>query len=313
MELVRGSYSLRSRHRGSVATIGNFDGVHLGHQAMVERLRGRAEALALPLTVLTFEPHPLEFFAPERAPARITRLRDKVRLLRGHGVDRLLCLRFGRHLAAMEPEAFVEDILLGRLGVRHLLIGDDFRFGRQRRGDFKLLDEMAGIHGFGLERMPTLAAAGDRVSSTRVRECLLAGNLSHAEELLGRPYAISGRVMRGQALGRELGYPTANIAFHGQPPPLRGVFAVRVRLNDETSWRPAAASVGTRPTVNGVDTLLESYLLDFSGSLYGRTMEVAFDSRLRDEQHFDSLEALKAQMAEDVARTRAYYAQHTLN
>lgn len=312
MELVRGSYSLRSRHRGSVATIGNFDGVHLGHQAMIERLRDRADAYGLPLTVLTFEPHPLEFFAPERAPARITRLRDKVRLLRRHAVDRLLCLRFGRHLSSMEPEAFVEDILLERLGVRHLLIGDDFRFGRQRRGDFALLERMADTHGFGLERMPTLAAAGDRVSSTRIRECLLAGNLEHAAELLGRPYAISGRVVRGQALGRDLGYPTANIAFHGQAPPLRGVFAVAVRVGAEALWRPAAASIGTRPTVSGVETLLECYLLDFSGSLYGRTLEVRFDVRLRDEMRFESLDELKARMAEDVARTRAHYAENPL-
>jgi riboflavin kinase/FMN adenylyltransferase len=253
MELVRGSYSLRPRHREVVATIGNFDGVHLGHQAMIERLRGRPDTLGLPVAVVTFEPPPLAYFAPGQAPARITRLRDKVRLLRGHGVDRLLCLRFGRQLADMEPEAFVEEVLLRRLGVRHLLVGDDFRFGRERRGDYALLEAMAAAHGFGLERMPTLAAAGECVSSTRIREALAAGDLDHAGEMLGGPYAISGRVVRGQALGRDLGYPTANIAFHGHPPPLRGVFAARVRLDGE-SWC-AAASLGTRPTVTRVATL----------------------------------------------------------
>jgi len=308
MELVRGSYSLGARHRGVVATIGNFDGVHLGHQAMLSRLRERAQALGAPLAVITFEPHPLEFLAPDRAPARLTRLRDKCRLLQAHEVDLLLCLRFRRRLADMEPEAFVEDILVRGLGVRHLLVGDDFRFGRQRRGDFAMLAQMAEIYGFGIEQMPTLSHADERVSSTRVRETLAAGELDHAGRLLGRPYAISGRVVRGEALGRKLGYPTANIAFHGRPPPLRGVFAVRVGLGDG-GMRPAAASLGTRPTVNGVDTLLESFLLDFSGELYGRHVEVAFDARLRDEQHFESLDALKVQMAEDVARVRSYYAE----
>ncbi len=306
MELIRGLHNLRPRHRGAIATIGNFDGVHKGHQAMLQRLHAQAERLGGAVTVVTFEPQPLELFRPEAAPARLTSLRDKVLLLRTHEVERVLCLRFNAALAAMEPQTFIERVLLDGLGVRYLLVGDDFRFGAQRRGDYAMLEAAAKQHGFELERMGTVAAGGERISSTRVRTELAAGNLDAAAALLGRRYAISGRVIRGKALGRTLGYPTANIGFHGLVPAMTGIFAVRVHGLDRVYH--GAASLGYRPTVNGRRPLLEVYLLDFSGDLYGRHLTVEFLQRLRDEERFESLEALKAQMAIDIERTRAVFA-----
>lgn len=306
MELIRGWHNLRARHRGCVATIGNFDGVHRGHQAVLSTLRQEAQALGLPSMVIIFEPQPLEYFQPQAAPPRLTQLRSKLRALEAAGVDRVLCLQFGRRLAQMPAETFIDDLLVARLGVRFLMVGDDFRFGHGRRGDYAMLQAAGAEHGFRTVRMPTVHEDSERVSSTRLRKALAEGDLAAAENLLGRRYSICGRIVRGQALGRNLGYPTANIAFQRPPPPLHGVFVVQVTGLREQPW-PGVASLGTRPTVNGTRTLLEVHLFDFKGDLYGRHLEVEFLQRLRGEERFDSLEALRVQMDQDAAAARAYF------
>ncbi|PWG65150.1 bifunctional riboflavin kinase/FAD synthetase [Sediminicurvatus halobius] len=310
MEFVRGSHNLRPRHRPCVATIGNFDGVHRGHQAVLSALGEAAARHRLPATVITFEPHPREFFAPERAPGRLTRLRDKLRLLARAGAERVLCLRFDQRLAAQPAEAFIRELLVEALGVRYLMVGDDFRFGRGRQGDFNLLAQAAGELGYELERMPTVRDEGGRVSSTRVREALAAGDLGTAASLLGRRYQVSGRVARGEALGRELGWPTANLRFGGRPPPMRGIYTVAV--HGLGAPRPGVASLGVRPTVNGRETLLETHLFDFSGDLYGRHLVVEFLAHQREELRFDDLEALRTQIARDAEQARDWFRCHGL-
>jgi len=306
MELIRGWHNLRPRHRGCVATIGNFDGVHRGHRAVLARLAQVGQELGLPATLLTFEPHPLEFLRPEAAPPRLTSLRNKLMALRDTGLARVLCLRFDRAFAALEPEEFVQRLLVERLGVRFLLVGDDFRFGRGRRGDFAMLQEAGKANGFAVEQMGTVLVDGERVSSTRVRQALLRGDLEQAERLLGRPYSICGRVIRGDRIGRTLGFPTANISLERTRPALLGIFVVQVRDGDQL--RPGVASVGTRPSVGGTRLLLEVHLLDFHGDLYGRHLQVEFLKRLRGEEYFDSLEALTAQIARDADAARDYFA-----
>lgn len=304
MELIRGSHNLRARHRGCVATVGNYDGVHLGHRAVLERLADQARAHGLPAAVIVFEPTPLEFFAPQRAPARLTRFREKVEALAAIGhVDRLLCLRFDRSFAAIEPEAFIEKLLIERLAVRHLVVGDDFRFGRDRRGDLAMLQRAGAEHGFAVAPTPTRLIDGGRVSSSRVREALAAGDLALARRLLGRPYRMSGRVVPGEQLGRRLGFPTANIRTRRTGLPVHGVFAVRAHgLGAEAL--PGVASVGTRPTVAGREPLLEVHLFDFDEEIYGRRLDVDFVAWLRDEQSFPDLYSLCAQMERDAARAR---------
>ncbi|MDR9432358.1 MAG: bifunctional riboflavin kinase/FAD synthetase [Spiribacter sp.] len=305
MELIRGEHNLRARHQPCVATIGNFDGIHRGHQAVIEALHAAGKRLGLPTTVVIFEPQPREFFTPDRAPGRITQLRDKLRVLASLGVERTVCLRFDRRRAEQSADDFIQSFILDGLGVRFLMVGDDFRFGHRRAGDFARLDAASKAHGFELERMPTLTFGDDRISSTRVRDALERGDLDGANALLGRRLRISGRVVRGEALGRVLGWPTANLRFACQPPPMRGVFNVAVHGLGEV--RPGVASLGTRPTVNGVETLLETYLIDFSGNLYGQYIEVELLERQRGEEHFDGLEALKSQIAADVAAARVWF------
>lgn len=311
MELIRGIHNLRARHRGCVATIGNFDGVHLGHQSMLQRLRGEAVSLGVPVTVISFEPDPRAYFAPERAPARLTSLRDKVRGLDACGVDYFLCLPFNAALARMAPEEFIQRILVDGLAIRHLIVGDDFRFGHKRAGDFTTL-EAAGLRcGFSVGRTETVRDGGERISSTRIREALANADLHEAERLLGRPYSICGRVIHGERIGRTLGFPTANIGFR-QRPALEGIFAVHVRIEGGPQ-RPAVCSVGTRPTVDGTRPVLEVYLLDFSGSLYGQHLDVTFRHFLRDQIQYPGLEPLRQQIARDVDDTRAWFAAHGLS
>lgn len=305
MELIRGWQNLRPRHKGCVATIGNFDGVHLGHQAVLARLREAAGRLELPATLITFEPHPLEVLRPELAPPRLASLRDKLTALGGQGVERVLVLRFGRRFAQMEAEAFIQELLLDSLGVRFVMIGDDFRFGRGRAGDFRMLEEVGAREGFEVERMPTVEVDGERVSSSRIRAALGRNDLETAERLLGRPYSICGRVRHGQALGRTLGFATANLGFGRSRPPLQGIYVVNVRGLGPP--RPGVASLGTRPTVNGSRILLEVHLLDFQGDLYGRQIQVDFLRWLRDEERFDSLEAMREQISRDVQAAHAYF------
>lgn len=304
VELVRGRHNLRPRHRGCAVTIGNFDGVHLGHQAVIAQLGRRAAALGVPACVVTFEPHPRELLDPAHAPARLSRLRDKAAAIARLGSDRLVVLRFDRALAAQEPEAFIDDLLVAGLGARHVLVGDDFRFGHRRRGDFALLARAGDERGFGVEAAATHALDGERVSSTRVRHALAAGELDEAARLLGGPYTIRGRVIRGEALGRRLGYPTANIAVDRHALPLTGVFAV-VACDGRGRRLPGVASLGWRPTVGGTRPLLEVHALDFDGDLYGAHLAVELLVHLRAEERFESLDALVERMHEDTRAARA--------
>jgi riboflavin kinase/FMN adenylyltransferase len=280
-------------------TIGNFDGVHLGHQAMLTRLKDQARALGLPACVLTFEPHPLELFSPQTAPTRLTSLREKLELLAAHGIERVHVNRFNRAYASRSPQDFIERVLLAGLGMRWLLIGDDFRFGARRAGDFALLQEASRKHGFALEAMPTVEFEGVRVSSSAVRAALAAGRLAEAEALLGRPYSISGRVVHGDKLGRRIGYPTANVQLRHNRPPLSGIFAVRT-VDAQGHKRDGAASLGLRPTVDDSGhARLEVHLFDFAGDLYGQHLRIDFLHKIRDEEKFPDLDALKARIAQD--------------
>ena len=290
------------RARGRCAlTIGNFDGVHRGHRALIDRVVARARETDLTSCVLTFEPHPREFFAGEAAPARITRLRDKLDLLAQAGVERVHVARFDARFAALAPERFVEDVLVGGLGVRALMIGRDFRYGARRAGDFATLEVAAKCHAFSLEAMEDVEFEGRRVSSSAVRAALHAGDLRGAERLLGHPYFISGRVAHGAKLGRGLGFPTANIVLR-RPPPIAGIFVVEVdRLGR------GVASVGRRPTINPVPIpLLEVHLFDRDEDLYGEHLRVRFLEKLRDEEKYDGLPALQAAIARDATRAREF-------
>ena len=292
------------QQRPQAVTIGNFDGVHLGHQAMLARLTARAASVGALPTVLTFEPHPREIFTPDSAPTRLTSLREKLEILRGLGVAHVHVCRFTRPFAALSAEDFVRRILVEGLQARYVLVGDDFRFGARRAGDFALLKQLGEQHGFEAEALHTVEAAGQRASSTAVREALAAGDMATAAQMLGRPYSISGRVVGGDKLGRKIGYPTANIQLKHNRPPLTGIFAVRVQGLDQPDW-PGVASLGTRPTVhaNGRPTL-EVHLFNFDQSIYRRHLRVEFLHKLRDEAKFPSLEALIAQIDEDARQAR---------
>jgi len=290
--------------RPNAVTIGNFDGLHQGHQAMLGRLTARAASVAALPTVLTFEPHPREIFTPEDAPSRLTSLREKLEILRSLGVAHVHVCRFNREFASLTAEAFVQRILVDGLAARYVLVGDDFRFGARRAGDLELLQAQGQRHGFVAEALSTVEAQGLRVSSTAVREALAQGDLALAAQLLGRPYSISGRVVGGDRLGRKIGYPTANIQLKHNRPPLKGIFAVRVQGLEQADW-PGVASLGTRPTVHadGRPTL-EVHLFEFDRTIYRQHLRVEFLHKLRDEAKFDSLEALVAQIDRDARLAR---------
>jgi riboflavin kinase / FMN adenylyltransferase len=287
------------------ATIGNFDGVHLGHQAMLRRVTGAARERRLESCVLTFEPHPREFFSPGSAPTRLSSLREKCALLAACGIGRVHVQRFAGAFAALAPEAFVERVLVRALKARWVLVGDDFRFGARRAGDAALLRRLGAPHGVEVQTMPDVVRDGQRVSSSAVRRALETGDLAGAEALLGRPYSISGRVVHGDKLGRALGFATANVQLRHNRPPLTGIYAVRVYgIGDQA--RPGAASLGVRPTVTASGkAVLEVHLLDFSGELYGTHLRVEFMHKIRDEEKFSDLESLRAQIARDCDAARA--------
>jgi riboflavin kinase / FMN adenylyltransferase len=288
-------------------TIGNFDGVHRGHRAMLDRLVAKARELKLACSVLTFEPHPREFFTPAAAPARLSRLREKLELIAEAGVDRTHVLRFGAQLAALSPQRFVEDVLLRGLGMRWLLVGRDFRYGARRAGDFAALQTAAQSQGFGLEAMNDVMERGQRVSSSGVRTALAAGDLAAAARLLGRDYTMSGRVAHGERLGRTLGFPTANIALRRRPP-LAGIFVVEAELEETHAVLRGVASVGRRPTVKAdAAPLLEVHLFDWSGDLYGRHLRVKFLHKLRDEEKYDGLQALSSAIRRDAEQAQDYF------
>jgi len=311
MVVTHGSVSpVRGRH---ALTIGNFDGVHLGHQAMLRRVVSQARASGAGSCVLTFEPHPREFFAPDAAPARLTRLREKLELIAATGVERVHVARFDARFASLAAPRFVEDMLVRGLGISWLLVGRDFRYGARRAGDFAALEDAARRHGFALEAMPEVTHAGERISSSAVRAALLAADFPRAERLLGRPYTLSGRVAHGAKLGRELGFPTANLVLPHRAP-LAGIYVVEAcgaDASDGGRWLPGVASVGRRPTVNEVAVpLLEVHLFDFAEELYGRHLQVRFVERLRDEAKYPDLNALRAAIARDVAMAKEFFAKH---
>jgi riboflavin kinase/FMN adenylyltransferase len=288
--------------QGSVVCIGAFDGLHLGHRALVRHAVSRARALDVPPVALSFEPLPREFFAKDAPPARLTLPRAKFEGLCGLGAELVGLLRFDAALAAMSAEDFVAAMLVGRLRAREVWVGPGFRFGRDRRGDIDVLRSSGAKHGF---RADAIDAVGDgtRISSTRIRDALATGDFQTAARLLGRPYTIGGRVVRGNQLGRTLGFPTVNLRFGGRTPPFSGIFAARVHGVGAEAW-PAVASFGTRPTVGGREPLLEAHLFDFDGDLYGRHVEIEFVGRLRDEEHFADLPTLVAQMHRDATQAR---------
>lgn len=290
-----------------MATIGNFDGVHLGHRAVIAQLKRRSGELDRPAMVVEFEPQPQEYFKGRSAPARLTPLRDKLALFTELGVDYLLCLRFNRALAQTSAEDFVRDLLVDALGVHHLVVGDDFRFGHGRKGDFATLVEAGGRLGFSVEEADTFQVDGERVSSTRIREALRSGDFDLAERLLGRPFRVAGRVIHGDKRGREWGFPTANIPMDRRRMPFTGIYVVEVFGLGGEAVR-GVASLGVRPTVPGpARALLEVYLFDFDADLYGRRIEVGFLHRIRDEERFESFDALKKQIAADIKQAERFF------
>ncbi|HEY5635487.1 MAG TPA: bifunctional riboflavin kinase/FAD synthetase [Burkholderiales bacterium] len=300
------------RGRGAM-TIGNFDGVHLGHQAMLSRVVAEARRTGLAAGLLTFEPHPREFFAPARAPARLSRMREKFEQFAAAGLDWVHVARFDARFAALSPARFLDEVLLKGLEMAWLLVGQDFRYGAKRAGDYAALEAASRLRGFGLEAMPDVQVAGRRASSSSVREALERGDFARAEALLGRPYGVSGRVVRGARLGRELGFPTANLRLPHRPP-LGGIYVVEVqgaRPASPQAWLPGVASYGRRPTVNALaEPLLEVHLFDFDDELYGRHLRVRFRDKLRDEEKYADLDALRAAIARDARRALDYFAKH---
>ncbi len=303
MNLIRGINNIKSAQQNCVATIGNFDGVHLGHQKVLQQLVEKARAENLPALVITFEPLPPEFFHADQAPARLLLLREKIVQLKKCGVDRVLCLRFNTALASLAAADFVKTILVEKLHIHTLIIGDDFRFGHKRQGDFALLQKLGQQYGFAVVPTQTVKLDGHRIGSSVVRAALAEGDLGQAAILLGRPFTLSGHVIYGDQRGRQLGFPTANISLRRRVLPLLGVFAVRVHGLAEQPL-PGVANVGRRPTVDGKRRLLEVYLLDFNREIYGKRIEVEFIKKLRDEKRFDSLEELKVQIERDVGEGR---------
>ena len=306
MQVFRGMPRPSERIAGAL-TIGNFDGVHRGHQALLARVVAAARARGIAAAVMTFEPHPRELFTPDRAPMRISGLRDKLEALAECGVDRVIVQHFNRAFASLTAEAFI-DLLIEGCKARWVLVGDDFRFGARRAGDISLLQRHASHGAFELEQMPTVVEGGERISSSAVRAALAAGDLARAADLLGRPYAISGRVLHGRKLGREIGFPTMNLRIAHRHPAVKGVFAVRVH-GLGTHPRPGVASIGLRPTVEDSGRwMLEVHLFDFADHVYGRLVRVEFLQKLRDEVRYGSLVELTAAIADDARRARELFA-----
>jgi len=302
MELIRGLVNLRERQRGCVVTIGTYDGIHLGHQELLRRLNEHANRLSLPTVLLTFEPMPREYLNPEAPPARLTSFRERWRILAGMSLDSVLLLRFGEGLRNLRGEAFA-TLLARDVGARAVVVGHDFRFGCHGEATAPMLADAGRRLGFSVDVVPPVMLDGERVSSSRLREALASGDFEFVKRRLGRPYSMRGRVVPGQRLGRDLGFPTANLRIERRRAPLHGIFAVRVRGVEEMPLR-GVASLGTRPTVGGLHTLLEVHVFDFSADLYGREIEVEFVAKLRDEEHFPTLEALVEQIHRDAAQAR---------
>ncbi|WP_413692302.1 bifunctional riboflavin kinase/FAD synthetase [Psychromonas sp. KJ10-2] len=309
MELIRGIHNLQHQPKGCVLSIGNFDGIHLGHRAVLSRLLKEAERLQVPSTVMTFEPQPAELFAGKNAPGRLSRLRDKFVQLEKLNLDRLLCVSFTHQFANLSADQFIEELLIKKLNVKFLVIGDDFHFGYQRLGDFALLKEAGKKYGFEVVDTKSLSQDTCRVSSTRIRSALAKGELQQAEQMLGRKYSIAGRVGHGRKLGRTIGVPTANLFLKRRVSPVSGVFVVSILGIDNKTYT-GVANIGCRPTVNGERQQLEVHIFDFEGDLYGRQLEVLLENKLRDETRFESFADLKIQIDKDIQQAREW---HLLN
>ena len=309
MELVRGIHNLKAHHAGCVMTIGNFDGVHLGHQVVVKRTIEHARKMNLPATVMIFEPQPLELFKGAAAPARLNRLRDKYQHLKSLGVDRLVCVNFDREFASMAPEAFITELLINKLDVKLLIVGDDFRFGKARRGDFELLKSLGNSH-FVVMNTDSFKVGRERISSTNIRSALADGDMTSASEMLGKHYSIGGKVIHGDKLGRTIGVPTSNIAIRRTVSPVSGVFIASVTFRERQVY--GVCNIGIRPTVDGVRQQLEVHLFDFEQVIYGEYLDVVLRHKLREEQKFDSFEALKQQIQQDILLAKQWLTENEL-
>lgn len=302
MELIRGLHNIKAEHHGCVLTIGNFDGVHLGHKAVLAKLIAKAKQQQLPACVMLFEPQPLELFAADAAPARLSRFREKYTALAALGVDRLICVNFNLAFAAQQPELFIQELLLKQLGVAHLIVGDDFCFGKNRRGNFSMLKQAAAQYQFGLTNTSSLVLGEQRISSTLIREALQQDKLSLAAAMLGRPFSLTGRVRHGRKLGRNLGFPTANVFLYRRKLPVAGVYAIKAKtIYGEFT---GVANIGNRPTVQGKRQQLEAHLFNFKADIYGSQIEVQLIAKIRDERRFADLTALKQQIAADVVAAK---------
>ncbi len=308
MELLLGVEDLLPRHRPCVATIGNYDGVHLGHQSVLSDLLAKGEEHGVPTTVITFEPLAREYFSQEGIGGRLSTVQERAAMLGQLGIDQVLCLTFDKSLAEQPAEEFVREVLVEGLGIRHLVVGDDFRYGRDRAGDFSTLEKAGRNYGFELQATRSFVLGDVRVSSGRIREALSGGNCEKARRMLGRPYSISGTVAHGDELGRTIGFPTANIPLSNRDVPVQGVFAVAVVVDGEivdgARRLNGVANVGTRPTVDGDEMRLEVHLLDFERDIYGRHLDVEFLARLRGEMKFSGLDALKDQIHRDIEKQK---------
>ncbi|MFP3019365.1 MAG: bifunctional riboflavin kinase/FAD synthetase [Arsenophonus sp.] len=306
MKLVRGIHNIRAYYHGCVLTIGNFDSVHRGHQELLKHLKQEGNRLKLPMMVMIFEPQPLEFFLGTNAPARLTSLRDKVKYFTEYGVDYLLCVKFNLIFSLLTPQDFVSKLLVEKLGVKFLAIGDDFRFGKGRKGNFEYLCKTGKQYCFKVENTKSFCDFGQRISSTAIRKALLTDNLTLAENLMGHPYRLSGRVVHGTHLGSAICFPTANIAFKSLVIPVKGVYIVEVY---GLFYYPlqAVANIGTCPTVNGIDQQIEVHLIDVDMDIYGRHIDVVLRKKIRNEQRFSSIDKLKKQIAKDIMTARQFF------
>lgn len=306
MRLIRGLKQLESGLQKCVATIGNFDGVHLGHQSVIQQLQEQAKALSLPTCVIVFEPQPIEYFAPDKAPSRLTRLREKLSRFRDLQIDYVLCLNFDASMAEMSAEDFIENVLVNGVNASLLIIGDDFRFGSNRTGDYELLVRLAREYAYEVKPTQSYLLNDERVSSTRIRQALAEGEIETAGELLGYPYHIEGRVAHGDKRGRELGFPTANIELHRQLSPLAGIFVAWVEGLDVEAL-PGVVYIGKRPVFDGEEVVLEIHLLNFNRDIYGEYLRVVFLHKLRDDAEFGSKEKLIEQIAKDKQAAKTYF------
>ena len=305
MHFFRGLHNTRSFPQGCVLTIGNFDGVHRGHQQVLKKLTDKAQAMGLPAAVMTFEPQPKEHFDLNGAPARLSSLAEKIELLEQNHVDAIACMAFNNRFMGLSAQEFVKQVLIDGLNIKALIVGDDFKFGCDRSGDFEYLKQAGEAFDFTVEDTQTVQQSGTRVSSTEVRAALELGNLDQAETLLGRPFSISGRIAHGQKLGRTLGVPTANVILKRHKTPLVGVYAVQVETS--TGTYNGVANIGMRPTVGALMPILEPHLFDFSGDLYGQRLKVVFKHKIRDEKRFNGLDELKAAIYRDIELAKAYF------